>query len=388
MRDVTQQFEVGVRADDDLVSVLMFEMGQTRFEPSQWVMESQDDTLGLVIHWSKAGAITRIDSELSVQRNDELAAVIRDKLAPTGTVWNRRIIFSMSPLKGDWELPFMALRPVPDGAPVPDAIFGRNPMVLEYVTEKVSDGVLTMTRSERRGRELELVIGALAHGTQRQAQVSYFDWGYPYPSSMEVPSQFQPGYRVPGLDLTSETPMPSSGQQARLVPIRDYYGNGLGDEFELPDAMQQLVLAWSALPDDKRRTFLRSAYWLREADERFSTSASVALVSAVQAVESLLPEGDPETCGTCGQPVYRLTRRFREFLESHGRADTRANNALYGMRSKLTHGAALLDRDVTYTFGYGSPVGVEQDGTLRAAITTARVAAVNWLVEESRTPSS
>jgi hypothetical protein len=113
-------------------------------------------------------------------------------------------------------------------------------------------------------------------------------------------------------------------------------------------------------------------------------SQSSSLVAAVQAVEVLLPRSTGAWCSTCGlMQGAGPTARFKEFLDRHlGPDDGPVRKQLYARRSRLTHGHTLMSADEEIDFGWIHPHSSFDHTIVTAATMVARVAAINWFMEQ------
>src|SRR6266700_4786751 len=54
-------------------------------------------------------------------------------------------------------------------------------------------------------------------------------------------------------------------------------------------------------------------------------SRSASYASLVAAIEALLSDHEPQRCNGCGQPIYRISKRFRDFLTLHAPGQEQAS---------------------------------------------------------------
>lgn len=124
--------------------------------------------------------------------------------------------------------------------------------------------------------------------------------------------------------------------------------------FVIPEFMDQILEIYYALPKDILLTFRKACYLFYCGAELRSSNPSLSFASFVSAIETLMASEAkaPESCDTCGQPRYRLSARFRDFIISFGYGGKSSAGAkkfidkLYGYRSKILHTGQLLLGDM------------------------------------------
>jgi hypothetical protein len=160
-----------------------------------------------------------------------------------------------------------------------------------------------------------------------------------------------------------------------------YFGSN-SSSLELPDNLEESFdLAFSLSSQDWEKFFMDCSWYYQAIDiwQKFNSSAFIALVSAI---ECLVPKGQ-EICSFCGQPKYRVTKRFKDFLEKHvpflATEFHEEKKFIYQVRSDLSHGLDLLIQDMKpWTFML-NPRAQKQDILQRNLYFITRVAIYNWL---------
>jgi hypothetical protein len=113
-------------------------------------------------------------------------------------------------------------------------------------------------------------------------------------------------------------------------------------------------------------------------------------MAATQAIEALRPQvSEGERCDSCGHVLGAgPTQQFIDFVNRYvpwqdGETE-RERRKLYSVRSALTHGGTLLDSDRDLGVGFGSfhPTPLEQREATGRLLRLARLAGVNWLLED------
>lgn len=162
----------------------------------------------------------------------------------------------------------------------------------------------------------------------------------------------------------------------------------------IPDGLTEALDTYHGLAGYVQEQFLRSCYWLRQANRLFLESFSAAFMAVVTAAESLFDTTPAGTCATCGQAQYHSRSSFAQLLKTYvplaattsGRYggkpsfQTRLKH-LYDTRSQITHGSDLRGWDTSYGF---TPLQSQDDDDLRTLLRIMPVALTNWLQEQHK----
>ena len=189
----------------------------------------------------------------------------------------------------------------------------------------------------------------------------------------------------------------ASGQGIELVEPSEYYDKMRGlrtgePVIDLPTDIDHRLGTYFDLPPTKKLAMARACELLGVARDTWQTSRSVSLAGAVFAVETLIHADDPapvrctkcnsllstNNCNDCGAPIYGLTKRFRDFVESHVESDDLAANRLYEARSDIVHRGQLLRSD-EFDSGFNLGGKDNQQSLASAVTTTVRTILVRWL---------
>ena len=208
----------------------------------------------------------------------------------------------------------------------------------------------------------------------------------------------QPGYPsfVPGpTDTLSQV-----AEQAPTVPHEEYYARGRGryvdrPELEVPESLTESLDRYFALPEPRRLGFARAVRLIGHGSDVLPLSRSLSLAAAVIEVDTLVHLDDPEletcpecsallsdeSCDRCGAPRFRLTSRFREFVDAL-LGDAELASHLYRARSDLVHRGVPLRSD-EYDSGFSIGENDSQFGLEFGAVAAARAVLLNWLWSQS-----
>ncbi len=118
------------------------------------------------------------------------------------------------------------------------------------------------------------------------------------------------------------------------VPYLKYYFLGplakqSSESLTLPDTLEQSLDKAFALDEPTRKQFSMACSWYAQYQHIVKESHSSAFIALVTAIECLaqekekcdtcqqpLLENDEDICQSCGQPRYRVTKHFQDFLKN------------------------------------------------------------------------
>jgi hypothetical protein len=174
--------------------------------------------------------------------------------------------------------------------------------------------------------------------------------------------------------------VPASPDLVRL-PAKRYWTSG-GDDFELPEYVDDVIGRYLSLGDAERVTFLRAAHWFYSAGEIWPIHVGASLVALVSAVEVLAGyAAEPaHPCASCGRDHHPgATRRFREFVERFSTGiDRRTIDRFYALRSDLVHGTSGMVQDEVYGPG-STPSYWAEWQNVEQLYRLVRLVGTNWL---------
>lgn len=109
------------------------------------------------------------------------------------------------------------------------------------------------------------------------------------------------------------------------------------------------------LSAEARSRYNSSIFLYQSMRKIFLTSASVAIIGLISAIENLMDYENqragitPEKCGECNQQVYSISKRFKEFMRKFSEFDVENPNSLlnkfYSRRSSISHSGGILEID-------------------------------------------
>ncbi len=301
--------------------------------------------------------------------------------------------FSLAPVRGSFRAPNGAFQilPAPPAAPLPPVAYAEHPFVLEFPLVRSPDAFVNINRRARSGSEwvcfLNAVLTDRISQPSRRARSAWVicPGDTSGPGAVPTPVWGQEYYDIPGLDAFRDDFSYSAADPIPLIASDAYYralGFTVGQPLTLPDSFPESVQRFSNLNSDDRTKFLRAARWTAAANDLWDAHASSYYVALVAAVEALAYDpltADP--CLECGRDRnQRPTAAFKDFLITHapGAGSRREIDDLYGFRSSLVHGTALLDHDSPGAFHFKAST-LAQDQRMRRLSSLIKVVAVNWL---------
>jgi hypothetical protein len=347
----------------------------------------------LRVLYGKTGKLTKVFAGPDIQPGqiDELRAKIEAELLTDGAPKiRRRILFTAVPTVGYFRYEdVFQIVPLPAEAPRPKyQVFGGHPLFLECKVRTSSNPMVTFSRHEKAGRELELLLSSLL--TQRLSSIApetrHF-WGIE--ETGELPSKFlRKQYAWDGAVIELDDFSSTEGLSAvTLVDPHEYYsrrGVFIGQTLDIPSDMPQQVDRFFALSADNKERLLRAGYWLQHANSVFSFSKSASFVALVSAIEALMPppQGGRQ-CPHCKQILgVGPTKQFVDFVEAliPGNSIPEAERKrFYQVRSALSHGGKLLASDHS---GWGlqfTPKQLGEGRDTRVVWQIVQLVLHNWL---------
>lgn len=263
--------------------------------------------------------------------------------------------------------------PMPDDAPQPMFGLADYPFILEVSYETCPNWMIESIRQREKvalytrllnllsdqpislGRQSSLPFGWVIK-TEDPANISS-EWkqqGFVYSGLKVRMDDFSSVEHIKPLERVSHLPYYFTPEPAfsagTLIPLR------------LSDDLEQSLDKAFALDKATWRKFFMACSWYAQYQRIWEVSRSSAYIALVTAIECLaqekeicdvcqqsLIENDKDICPSCGQPRYRLTKHFQDFLKKYFPAldlFPKEKRTLYKVRSQLAHGIDLLQADL------------------------------------------
>jgi hypothetical protein len=261
------------------------------------------------------------------------------------------------------------------------------PFVLQHRYKSCDDPSINHRRKLAAFTRYTRYLNIIANGVV-EPPPRYTEQLWVYADDSKSPVWKQAGY-IPTDDL-SDLETFTSFEDTQCIDIcepNDYYsrsGFGFGEGLSLPTIANHLLDKISLLNAADLEKFNRSAVWFKMSHDVYSTSSSSSFNALATSIECLLPE-NKSTCKCCGQPIYRITKKFLDFLKQYAQPTPELQAEIeqlykkyYPLRSSLTHGSALLDADLR-PWAFMSEKSQEEYIIRLALHNTVRIAIINWL---------
>lgn len=375
--------------------VLLFEYFPATSIPGGSQTATYQNALGhrLAIRFGRDGRAVSVVADgtpQSVLR--EIETRIQNELVEVHTTGvSRELIFLKFDLTRSWRCgTALAVAPAPEEMPRVSYADADTPAVLELGVALSTNRQVNSVRVARYAQEASYLLNVLFEGGVRQQDRSM---SYAWVTELNVEHGTlsnrwaQLGYHSSGLDPDGEGFLADRYEPLPLVSDSEYFSRiGLGSnaDFELPEEIDRLVIAFDALSAENRACFNRACYWYRKGNDAWVVSRSLAFVALVSAIEALIdePKAGGTTCEACGKATGAgPTAAFRSILEHlvPGPHSGKFRSDLYRRRSKLAHGDRLLAADEP---GYGaglSPASADEYWSWVELRAIVRLALVNYL---------
>ena len=290
-------------------------------------------------------------------------------------------MFAHRPVTGWWRhSDQLQLVSAPPDAPRPPVIMGDHPLIVDIAFKASIDWQVRNHRMAVRSYQVRLLLNLLVRsGVSMPTNRGRSRWVCK-PIDLDGPPVLwtNSGYFIPDFTFVVDAmPAEASGPRLQTLPAIDYYDvpGGLRDELALPAEFDVLVTAYDDLTGDDRRRFDRALYWYAAATDVWDISQSLHLTSLVNAVECM------SSIETDRSDPTGPTRLFKDFLRAHGpgRPGAKRIDAIYGLRSSVTHGSVLLAYDRPGQSAYLDQASSEHRQAGDDAQRLTRGALLNWL---------
>lgn len=328
-------------------------------------------------------------------------------------IHRKRLVMSKIPVAHSYRYKdLFQISPPPEGAPLPRAMIGHYPFVLEFVFDSPDE-----ERSDPNGRvlpkyigknevasqttkEIMLILTALTTNTffQYSSRQSWFlptgtrDQEIPMTDKASVWGQEMyslHGYGVPDDALDGDEFFQATEETIPLIDPNTYFnrfGRGVEDTLDLPDSITDSLDKYYQMNEEAKKAFLSSCSLFTQGQQLWGDHQSLSFASVVSALETLIhfdhKEDEVETCATCGQNRHRVLAKFKEFLQTYGSRDPKFKKfaeKVYKYRSKILHQGELFLGEIE-PIRFASFDGMEDRDLHRMLNSTCRICMNNWIV--------
>jgi len=289
---------------------------------------------------------------------------------------NRRIIFSYKKDDLIQFLPIFSIHRCPDDFPTPPGEIGHYPYFLDFQTKEVTGKVGILEHSYKLGEKPKIedyqkfpIPDHIAQNDETSRTMNevmflvnslslgeFFTYGtrqcwticYNKDSGFSDESCYgQEGYHSPDYETKIEKIQDIENYEY-IDPILFTLISGEKTERIVMVRLRDLLNLYFSFPDDTlKRQYLNACVVysksLRLADVDMSASY-IFLVSTIEAlIEIEYRNLKVETCESCGQPKYKVRKKFHAFIEKYGyKIDKKTKDYCYEVRSGIAHSGQLL----------------------------------------------
>ena len=348
----------------------------------------------LDVTYDKNGNISKIrpSNDCPLAELEEIERKIQHTLLTDhGTIVSQSICFCHTKITGYFRYKdLFQILPLPGYAATTFLPISDHPFILEVSYKTSLDPFVDSTRKIEMvvicTRLLNLLVDQAISSGRWYAQSK---WVFNTKDPSTVTEWATLGYFDPTLKETMENFSSVDGlSPIEKVPYLAYYYLGYPPErssepLSLPDNLEQSIDKVFALDKLSRDKFFMACSWYAQYQHILKESHSSAFIALVTALECLAQEKKKgDTCHSCGQPVYRVTQQFRDFLKKYFPLIEHFPNeekTLYQIRSGLTHGMNLLQADLEPWKLLFDAKKQEQDLLQRNLYYIVGIAIFNWL---------
>ena len=284
------------------------------------------------------------------------------------------------------------MMPLPLGNATVGFDYGRHPFMLEVTHQSSFNPMIRYGRVQRSAttvaRFLNLLLARPVEMLPRSSDNAWVVDSQEVDGKLETKNRYmQLGYFPVGVsDSNNNFSNASQMSSMSRVPSDEYYslrGIALGP-LSLPQNFEESLNIASELSTRPYNKLFIALTFFAMSHGVWQQSRSASYASLVAAIEALLPDDESQRCKDCGQPIHRISKRFRDFLTRHAPGQEQASerkvlqNAFYELRSGLAHGSKVLQSDLEpWKFFHDRKGQVEYElhGRLHEVV---RIAILNW----------
>ncbi len=285
------------------------------------------------------------------------------------------------------------MMPLPPGNATVGFEYGRHPFMLEVTYQTSSNPMIRYSRVQRSrtivARFLNLLLDTPIETEPRSADHAWVIESQESVGNLDTKNRYmQRGFFPVGLSPSIDEFSHASGLlPMSRVPADEYYSlRGIvpGRHLSLPDTFEESLKIASQLSTKSYSKLFAALTFFAMSHGVWHESRSASYAFLVAAIEALLPENSRQRCKDCGQLIYGISRRFRDFLTLHAPGPEQARerkalqDAFYELRSGLAHGTTVLQSDLE-PWKFHDRRGQLEDGLHRRLQEVVRIAITNWL---------
>lgn len=323
----------------------------------------------------------------------------------------RFIGFSPVPLKGYFRFnDVLQIFSLPDDAPKPEQLIAFHPFVIEYSFKEIDVSEMKeahlvgmhpssdtpndhMLQAEHHWSKQDEILSILSVITSVliTKEKPEHRW-FLNANDKQLTGKFaQTGYYWDGFDKLGEWFSTPDLQGIGVVDANAYYNQyaQMGKHLDLSNVTNPFLETYFELDDDTKKVFLSACALFSKSLESWAISHSLTYIGIVSSLEALIEfdnQGKSASrCKKCGQPMYKVRKKFLDFMATYGSNDEgykKFADQLYARRSGIGHQGKLLAGDVV---GQVIPPYEEMTDSheLSKLSRAARICLVNWLLKRN-----
>lgn len=279
---------------------------------------------------------------------------------------------------------------LPANAPRPAEEMALFPSLLQFTFRKTGLGWLDAVRQSRRYKEVFLPLVPLFQCKQMGALINPYEehrksWVIELVGNRLTNKWLQNSYFLPdGMNV--------DGFVNELGTHQPRWGDGSAIGTDLNRlGMEPFLLMFEKLTTDQKAKYLAGCYWYHRS--LLVDTQTDAFLSLVVMIETFLPHVSAP-CEKCGQPVYSISKRFRELLLQYAgplsadqeRVEEFLSFAkdLYALRSGIAHnGRTVAAEHLGFSHGF-VPADLHDQDLLRSLKDVGAAFLLGWLGTTAR----
>lgn len=356
----------------------------------QQVLSNRDKSQWLVIDLDREFRIKSVaPAGLTTADLNAIQRDIKEKLIDNqGDAIGQLILLSSAQVEGRflYKQEFQ-VAPAPANIPRMEHIFGEHPYLLQLRYKRCLDKLTSDLRIRKRAFEIIPILNGITRSRFfLPTKYTTFHWGRLTSDPVGAdPKRFRDGYLMPQLE--SGTTTFCDGPLVKQLPMVEYYRIQTNPNYPLvfPDNLGFLLDNVFSLSPKEYQKLHRACMWFAMSRDIWLGSSSATFVSIVSALESLITSTKASTCKSCGQQQYQVSKLFKKFIHDYAPRSASKKSFIkqvYGVRSKLTHGAADLMRSDVAPWELDTPERPYQEILQQDLFDCASEAIVNWLLSK------
>jgi len=330
--------------------------------------------------------------------------------------FNRRVIFSRTPLMTFLETPNFVLYPISKEKLFIPKLCNLYPAVLEYqydpTVKAISnsgipelDELMDKMAPSQIFEDLAIMLLTTCsnHFFKNKISIQESIWGIQIVS--DNPKDFKdtglPKWCFPYFNFESifdERFIFSFSKPAidrtKFIDVKKYfltdpeYDEASAKEISMPIVFLRFIMSYSLLDIDDALVVDKAMKHLYNGVEIVDTKKTTALLSFFTALETMVnleyKNIKVDSCDCCGQPRFKVTKKFKEFLFNYvSKSSNKKFDELYSLRSKIVHTGEMMQSEILFT---GIPMDdrVKESIKIKEVLSICRLAIINWVCMKSK----